>query len=634
MSAIYGYCHWSDKQYAPVIEQMENSLGKYKIDSFSNLAVDSVEFGCGLQLFTQEAERERLPLYNKRRAVLVTADVVLDNRKELLRQLGIEVPTIPDGELVYEAYCKWGEEFVKLLRGVFGIAIYDLKKETLFLYTDHTASRTVNYYHGKKGLAFATTLAPIRQVCSELEMCEKWMTACQAMCGEGVELFGEMTPVENVRRLEAGTYVCISEHGFEKKTYWNPLKHQGVMPFYDSNCSEMFRTTMELCVKDMLRSRTYTGAMVSSGLDSAVVTCLAAKDLEKEGKKLRMYTAVPEQDYQTTSGKYGENEAWGAELIQKKHSNSELKLLPCKGLDGFSGLRRITELMEMPVKAAADLMWYEQIYQQAAEDGCGIVLGGQYGDATISYGNIYHSVYHMLTHGHYVKCMKEIMYYAQSHATSVKRVWRSYLQEWKQNHSKTSIRTHSLVRKDLVDKHGVKEQMIKEWDRSGKCNTISEEQRNGQRFNPIRLQQQGRYETLFSLSYGVLLRDPTKDKRIIELCVNMPVEAMIHNGVDRRLVREYMGGTVPMELLNVLEGKGSPSGDAHKRVLRHWPEKKEEVMEVLKRKECLAYLDEEQISMLCYKMERLESLPEYEQKTVLEAAYRVYALNVYMFNYW
>ena len=124
---------------------MESALYPYKIDRYNTEEMGIAEFGCGIQHFTQEAEREILPFKDERQGILMTADVVLDNRAELMRQLGVSNPGVADGELVYLAYSKWGEEFVKLLRGVFAIAIYDMQKNILFLYTDHTGSRAVNY---------------------------------------------------------------------------------------------------------------------------------------------------------------------------------------------------------------------------------------------------------------------------------------------------------------------------------------------------------------------------------------------------------------------------------------------------------------------------------------------------------
>ena len=63
------------------------------------------------------------------------------------------------------------------------------------------------------------------------------------------------------------------------------------------------------------------------------------------------------------------------------------------------------------------------------------------------------------------------------------------------------------------------------------------------------LRQIGEYEVKLSLATGVIPRDPTRDPRLIELVLALPVEQFVQNGRDRRLVREYMDDRIPAEVL-------------------------------------------------------------------------------------
>ena len=44
-------------------------------------------------------------------------------------------------------------------------------------------------------------------------------------------------------------------------------------------------------------------------------------------------------------------------------------------------------------------------------------------------------------------------------------------------------------------------------------------------------------------------RDPTRDKRLIALVLSLPVEQFTHAGQERRLVRQYLQGKIPEEIL-------------------------------------------------------------------------------------
>ena len=83
----------------------------------------SSEIGLGQTLLatTPEARFEHLPLEHSQSGCAITGDLRLDNRSELLGDLGIasRAPAIGDGELALSAYLQWGDAFVGHLLGDF-----------------------------------------------------------------------------------------------------------------------------------------------------------------------------------------------------------------------------------------------------------------------------------------------------------------------------------------------------------------------------------------------------------------------------------------------------------------------------------------------------------------------------------
>ena len=72
-------------------ENIQPALNCYQVDSYSEIKENAVFMGCGLLYITTLNQTETLPLYNKDHTRLITADVVLDNRKELYRALHLSV---------------------------------------------------------------------------------------------------------------------------------------------------------------------------------------------------------------------------------------------------------------------------------------------------------------------------------------------------------------------------------------------------------------------------------------------------------------------------------------------------------------------------------------------------------------
>src|SRR5687768_586533 len=108
---------------------------------------------------TPEALVETLPLTDDESGCTITADVRLDNREELLAELGLdgESRVIGDGELILRAYLRWGDDCPKQLLGDFAFAIWDERQNRLFCARDHMGMRRLNYFHEPgKILVFAT----------------------------------------------------------------------------------------------------------------------------------------------------------------------------------------------------------------------------------------------------------------------------------------------------------------------------------------------------------------------------------------------------------------------------------------------------------------------------------------------
>ncbi len=68
---------------------------------------------------------------------------------------------------------------------------------------------------------------------------------------------------------------------------------------------------------------------------------------------------------------------------------------------------------------------------------------------------------------------------------------------------------------------------------------------------------------------GVIVRDPTRDKKLIEWCMRIPLEQFVKEGTERRLIREYMRGIVPDHILNI-QDKGVQASDFRQRITREW----------------------------------------------------------------
>ena len=80
MSAIWGIIDLQGKKLQAGISQVfAESYQNCVIDRYEEIVEETVYFGCGIQYFTREATKEKLPVVAEE--IYFTADVVLDNRE-------------------------------------------------------------------------------------------------------------------------------------------------------------------------------------------------------------------------------------------------------------------------------------------------------------------------------------------------------------------------------------------------------------------------------------------------------------------------------------------------------------------------------------------------------------------------
>ena len=116
----------------------------------------SVGFGHRAFHLTDDSINEILPYFDPILKLAITADCRLDNRTELCNRFGFKNEArISDGVLILHAYKHWGQDCPQYLLGEFAVAIWDESQQTLVCFTDHTAQRSIYYYHDEHLFAFS-----------------------------------------------------------------------------------------------------------------------------------------------------------------------------------------------------------------------------------------------------------------------------------------------------------------------------------------------------------------------------------------------------------------------------------------------------------------------------------------------
>lgn len=205
-----------------------------------------------------------------------------------LEGLGHHFRTRSDTEVVLAAYREWGVEAVKRLNGMFAFALYDLDRARFFLARDRAGEKPLFYRHGAGGFVFASELKAM-MVDPTLPRVIDTQALGQYLAFGYVT--GDSCILRGVRKLPQGcalTYDACRDD-VHVWTYWTlpePWTSNGHRRADDELVEELERLLLD-SVRLRLVADVPVGIMLSGGLDSSLVTAMAAR---VSSKPLRTFT--------------------------------------------------------------------------------------------------------------------------------------------------------------------------------------------------------------------------------------------------------------------------------------------------------------------------------------------------------
>lgn len=593
MSAIWGIIDFHGAPESEVAERLSGAYECYRIDRYEKLSGGGADFGCCHQHLTKEAVTEQLPVYDKERNLLFTADCVLDNREELLGLLPDCGADAPDGRLLLEAYLKWGSALGDYCLGAFAFAAFHTDTKTLALCTDHMGNRSLFYSRQGERFIFSTAVLPLARLCGAVPS-EQWISGCLFSASEDMDLFKGLTPYQGIFQMPAACMMTVTNGGSSQTIYWSPLKlRPDLRQPNDEAYQRLFVDTLSASVRSMLRSSQKTGCALSSGLNSSSVSALAASALAEQGKSLYSYTSVPLPDFPKADVPGGiTDEAPGVKALCAKYANIIPHFLPCWGRDAFSELPALLPLIGYPLKYGQDLIWMSEIYRHASVEGCRLMLKGQYGNFTISYGTAPSTLHQLLASMHPLKAARLNKGYSAKYGVPKIKISRFLFAGHKENPSQAAENAaEPLAAPALIQKYRLGAVTGKKLKIYGNGRMDSRRQRLNLVVNPFSQMQLGMFDTVMGLIYGVLIRDPAKDRRVVELCCRMPVKCLLAGNVEQGMVRTYMRGLVPDEILDELHRQGIHSADYCYRTRLQWRNYRAKVLAALELPELRKYVN-------------------------------------------
>ncbi len=203
--------------------------------------------------------------------------------KEELESKGYAFRTRSDTEVIVNGYREWGMDVLKLLNGMFGLAIWDERDKRLVLGRDRMGIKPVYYRFDADGVAFGSE---VKALLAEGLKPEPDVTAMYLFLRYRYTP-SPLTIFKGVKKLSPGSRLVV-EGGKERVERWWNATPSPFDPMPDeTEAIEELLYVYRRAVKRHLLSDVEIGVLLSGGVDSGVLLAL----MKELGGPWRTYTA-------------------------------------------------------------------------------------------------------------------------------------------------------------------------------------------------------------------------------------------------------------------------------------------------------------------------------------------------------
>jgi asparagine synthase (glutamine-hydrolysing) len=501
---------------------------------------------------------------------ILAGDVRLDNREELADALGIaraDLPELSDSALVLAAWERWKTHCPEQLLGDFAFALWDAPERRLFCARDQVGIRPFYYTRTQGCFAFASAVKGVLALPEVPDRLDEIALADYLVLFDG-DL--ERTFHEDIKRLPPAHWLMVDEGRLRMERYFAFDRHYELKLGSDAEYTEALRAEIRRAVECRL-GRTGTAVMLSGGLDSSTVACMAAPALAKRGERLTAVSSVLPDDYVGPA----EDERKYIHVVADALDNLDLYEVGAPGLGPLSGLDKAIDIEELPIR---DGFHYKSraVYEAAVAQGADTLLTGVAGDNAVS-TTAPGYLAELARKGYWLKLAHELRARKATQNVSSLRLLRSrvltpmlpellYDRLIRRRHLRpyhmfrqTAIAEKFAARMGVAGRMWAAREGLPRLYPSVRANSINALE-SGMLVNGL--------ESLahWGEALGFTPNHPLLDRKLLSLAVSLPFDQHARNGWTRLALRRAATGVVPDLILQRVD-KGPFSPDHVKRIV-------------------------------------------------------------------
>ena len=286
-----------------------------------------------------------------------------DGLRRQMQKEGYLFKSRSDSEVLLAAAEKWGPECLRHLDGMFAFAVYNSHKRTLLMARDRAGEKPLYYSLSRGILKFSSGLKGLLQCPDQSREIDSEALECYLTFGY---VPGEKCLIRNVNKLPPAHALLFEQDTGEMKIwkYWDPPACGFGNEGQEDLVNEL-EQVLTNAVRRQLVSDVPLGILLSGGVDSSLITALAARVIPK----LKTFTVV-------FPGTRSQDESQHARAVAQFFATDHLEI---KGEEIRPEIMRslVTQADE-PVADSSLIPTF--VIAREVRKICKVVLGGDGGD--------------------------------------------------------------------------------------------------------------------------------------------------------------------------------------------------------------------------------------------------------------
>lgn len=555
------------------------------------------EDGLGLTAFGQRrlsiidlSPAGHQPMFTRDRDLCITLNGEIYNYVELREELcakGYEFFSSSDTEVLLNAYREWGTDCFARFNGMWALAIHDKRKRKIILSRDRYGKKPLYYFKSENEFVFASEIKAILRFPNvpkepNYEKLFRYLSGNYRHVDIDNDSF-----YADIFQIPKSSVVELNEDlEMTTETYWRleeNVKFSGDIS--DERAIEEFRDLFIDSVKIRLRSDVPVGCMLSGGMDSTSITCVAYNVLKQP---IRTFSGITGEE----KGIYDESEFIDAVVESTNADHHYIKP------DPSDIVKTVNEMLDFHDEPICTVTWYNLylIARKIREQSITVVLNGHGGDEVVAgYWDYYH--YHffdLLRAGETEELAREQKAWQENHGRDTAELarYREYIPKIESGQLSEMSRFpdySAIFHEDIVAEYKRNISIAKPFE-----TWLAKRMYSDLMFEtvPASLRPEDRNTMAFSIES----RSPMLDYRLAEYAFGLPGRLKMRDGVGKWILREAMRGILPEKVRTRKDKTGfvAPADEWFRTV------NKEDIQELIN--------DEEMSKLNIFNVERLNEV--------------------------